>query len=245
VDRNEGMRNGRLTRARFETTCWELLGRPGDAEALGSLAVTYWAPVYAYVRRTGRSPDEAADLTQGFIAEVLLGRDLPGRADRQRGRFRWFLMTALDRYLKDRARRERARTAEGRPVPLDAAAMECQGRPGEDVGPEEAFERQWAASVLEQALERVRADCERDGMGEHWRAFEARVLGPALRRGPEVPLATVAEELDTPPERVSAMVHSVKRRLRRVFVDVVAATVPGTGEELEDEVRRLKRWLGL
>src|SRR5689334_10090937 len=73
-------------------------GGEGVGEALETLCRTYWYPLYAYVRRSGRDTDAAADLVQGFFAS-LLERHAVGAADRQRGRFRAFLLASMDHYI--------------------------------------------------------------------------------------------------------------------------------------------------
>src|SRR5689334_22435359 len=96
--------------AQFATTCWSLVRAAGSPltqdrlEALESLFRAYWHPLYAYIRRAGHNPDDAKDLTQSFLAR-LVEKDLVGVADRARGRFRTFLLTALKNYLVDDARR--------------------------------------------------------------------------------------------------------------------------------------------
>ncbi|MBY0311649.1 MAG: sigma-70 family RNA polymerase sigma factor [Phycisphaerales bacterium] len=93
------------TAASFQSTLWALvLGARGDRHALEQLLRAYWAPVYAFIRRQGYSGHDASDLTQEFLSQVVIGRDMVGRANPERGRFRAFLKQALRNFLIDQHR---------------------------------------------------------------------------------------------------------------------------------------------
>jgi len=89
----------------FLTTHWSLIEAVGASDddrrkaLLGLLLNRYWKPVYCYLRRKGYNNEDAKDLTQGFFQEVVLGRKVIEKADRSKGRFRTFLLTALDNYV--------------------------------------------------------------------------------------------------------------------------------------------------
>src|SRR5690606_5942543 len=175
---------GDLAHARFETTQWRLVDelRGPDpalrARALEALVGRCWPPVYAALRRMGRGPDEAAEVTQGFFADVVLGRGLFEQARWERGRLRTLLLTSLTRYLIDRRRRAAARGS-GRVVSLEGGELEREERiiAGTDgLEPEVAFERRWALAHLQEALRRCESHFLSHGRAGHWAIFEARVL---------------------------------------------------------------------
>src|SRR5689334_18689682 len=94
------------TGAWFHTTTWGLvLSARADPGALELLLRAYWSPVYAFIRHKGYSQHDAADLTQEFLSEVVLGRNLLVKADPARGRFRAFVKSALRNFLIDQHRR--------------------------------------------------------------------------------------------------------------------------------------------
>jgi len=237
----------RFAASRFRTTSWTLIARAGtDPAALSELAGQYWSPVYAYLRRTGRSVHDAADLTQGFFASAVLERGLVQRADPTLGRFRSYLIASLKRFLIDEYRRERGRDG-NRPatlVPSDPEVLAAL-EPCNSDEPTQAFDRQWAATVLSQACRRVQEGLGRDGMHQHWTVFEARVLRPICFNA-EPPAA--AELLDggrvSDRQEIYHMIRAVKRRLRREVRLIVAETVEDASE-VDEELRELKQYLAV
>lgn len=231
------------TGAWFQTTSWALVvGARASRADLERLLRAYWSPVYAYIRRQGFGQHDAADLTQAFLADILIGRDLIGRANQSKGRFRSFLKSALRNYLVDQRRREGAKrsSAERGAASLDSLT-ESRGDPAaEDEEPERAFDRQWAAAVLSVAIERTEAACRQDGQGPQWEAFQAKVLRPLLGKTRAAPLEEIAARIGaTGPEQVSNMIQTVKRRFRRILKQVVAETVLDAAE-VDDELRFLQ-----
>lgn len=227
------------THAAFDTTRWTLLGalRSDDtarsAAAREILMRRYWPPVYAALRRSGRSRDAAEELTQAFFAEVVVGRSLFERADAERGRLRTLLLTALRRFVVDQHRREVTR-GHGRLAPLEALDSEDAMLPTNDTETlEQAFDRRWALVVVEEALQR----CERHFISKdragHWRLFEARVVRPALANVAPEPLATAAARCGFgSPADGAAAVQVVKTRLQAIIREVAAETTqtPEDGE---------------
>ncbi|MHC5543746.1 RNA polymerase sigma factor, partial [Singulisphaera rosea] len=156
--------------SRFDTTHWSnvLTARdassPASAEAMEQLCRTYWYPLYAYVRRGGRNSHDAQDLTQEFFSR-LLEKGYLHAAAAEKGRFRTFLLVALQRFLANEWDRARTLKRGGNRihVPLDASEAESryQTEPSDAMTPERIFERRWAVTVLEQTLVRLRAEYER------------------------------------------------------------------------------------
>ena len=150
-------------------------------------AVRYWGAIYAYIRQAGRRDQEARDLTQGFIADVLLGRDLLSKLDEHRGQFRTLLLSAVRNYLADAYRFDHAarrHPADARIVRDDAAADSVHAPGASD--PERAFHRAWVSMLIRDAAEALRADCRASGRDMAWDAFEGRVLRPMLEGAPPV-----------------------------------------------------------
>jgi len=234
------------TDARFQTTSWSLVRRATSSiEDLDALLRIYWSPVYAYIRRSGRNRNEAADHTQEFLTRIILERGLLEKADPDRGRFRALMKTALGNFLIDEARRERSRKKHLHTsfLPRDETALNL-AEPAADEAPADAFDRQWATTVLDQALERVRAECQGE-LAPHWRAFEANILGPAIQGSSPIPMKDLADEIGADsPEQVSSMIQTIKRKFRRALRDVVATTVDGESE-IEAELELMRRALGL
>ena len=238
--------DSRRTASRFRTTSWTLIvharANQGDLE---ELLRRYWSPVYAFLRRSGRQPEDAEDLTQGFLSEVMLRRDLIGRADPDRGRFRSFLVAALRRFVIDRQRKAQ-REGVGRRtfVPENPDELKAaEPRPAHD--PSTAFDRQWAAAVFDEALRRTEESCRHEGMERQWRAFEARVQRPLVHGCEPTAIELLLEELPARgPQEIYDMIHTIKRKLRAMIHEVVAKTVEDPGD-VDHELAELRRHLSL
>ncbi len=145
----------------FVTTRWSVVLTAGNGEspparaALEKLCQTYWYPLYAYVRRRGRSPEDAQDLTQEFFARLLEGKWVE-RADRQKGKFRSFLLTVMNRFLSDEWDKARAQKRGGGiasiPLQLDAAETRYGLDPADRTTAEQVFERRWALALLDEVF---------------------------------------------------------------------------------------------
>ena len=150
--------------AAFATTHWSavLLAGQGDcpraAAALEQLCRAYWYPLYAHIRRRGHPPEEARDLTQEFFASLFRHESLAA-ARRDKGRFRSFLLGALDHFLADQADRARAAKRNFGQAPIELDALDAETRfalePATEETPDRAFDRRWAATVIERALARL------------------------------------------------------------------------------------------
>jgi hypothetical protein len=212
---------------------------------VGELLEAYWKPVYSYLRHRGFDNEEAKDLTQDFFQEIVLGRALIQRADRTRGRFRTFLLRALDRYLvsKHRKRTARKRIPPQRLIPLDEKGLGDLPLEAGPLDSEDAFNYTWVSELLDRLLREVKAECLCHGMAVHWELFHARVLRPLMEDGPPPALAELcaAHRIDEP-TRVSNMIFAVKRRfqaaLRRELRQSVASDA-----QVGPEIRALLEFL--
>ncbi len=211
---------------------------PQSADALEKLCRTYWYPLYAYVRRLGHSPPDAEDLTQEFFGR-LLAKNYLEAADREKGRFRTFLLVALKRFLAnewDRARTQK-RGGGQMPLPLDTALAEHKYESEAvlpDVSADLIFERRWALTLLDQTMARLRAEFEQAGKSSEF----ARLKGFLTLDRNEAPYAQVAVEMGSTEGAVRVAVHRLRKRFRELFREEIAHTV-ARGEEIEEELRHL------
>lgn len=213
----------------FVTTRWSIVlaaGQPGEARdaALARLCEAYWQPLYLFVRRRGHSPEAAQDLTQEFFARLLEKQWLDGVVP-DGGKFRSFLLCAMQRLLIDQHKHTTAEKRGGgvRPLSLDWAAAEGRFRdePVTDDSPERAYDRRWALEVLHRALERLRADAEASGKAA---LFEA--LRPFLSAEPEDgAYDAIGRKLGLSRNGVAAAVKRLRARYREMFRAEVAETL--------------------
>lgn len=244
MDAGEGCRAG----ARFATTRWSLIlaaGARGSKEAssaLERLFEVYWYPLYAFVRRKGHRPEDAFDLTQEFIAR-LLAKNLIASADASRGRFRTFLLAALERFLINewKSGRRLKRGGGRRLISLEPEGAESRFRlePADDRTPERLFERRWALILLERALERL--EVEHRGTPREPLYLAARhELGG---EGAPASNAELARALGMTEGAVKTAVHRMRRRYGEILREEIAETTSDPAD-VEDEIRYLFEALG-
>lgn len=228
----------------FQSTLWSLVLRAknpdsGDRrQALETLIHTYWKPLYSFVRRKGKSVDDSKDLTQGFFSD-LLAKDFLKYVDRGRGRFRTFLLTALEHYMCDEHDRTTAqKRGDGRPT----LSLDFEGAEGDALSdslqgksPDQTFLRDWAVRVLSQALENVRAFYQKSSQDAEFQAFQPHLT--ALR-----PSDTSYHELS---KALGITVEDVRNRIRvargryRDAILTVIRSYTGTADEAHEELREL------
>jgi RNA polymerase sigma factor (sigma-70 family) len=231
----------------FTTTHWSVVlaaadqERPEAAQALETLCRTYWYPLYAYVRRRGRAPEDAQDLIQEFFARFL-ARNYLASVDRQRGRFRSYLLGAVNHFLADDwDRRHRLkRRIQACPVPFDAASGEDRYtlEPIDERSPDRLFERRWALTLLDLVLGQLRREYQDGGKERLFAALSIFLTGEAEGEG----YHQAAETLNMTEGAVRVAVHRFRQRYGDLFRQAVADTVE-TPEEIADEMRHLRRVL--
>lgn len=230
------------TGAWFHTTSWALvISAREDRGDLEVLLRAYWSPVYAFIRKKGFSQHDAADLTQEFLADVLVGRDLIGKADPTRGRFRSFLKTALRNYLVDHRRKKGSRKSSpvSPSLTIDTGEIPVVGVEDADQS-SLAFDRQWAATILALTIERVESSCRQEGLDQQWSAFRINVLGPLTRKVRPMSMESLASVVGAASaEQVSNMLQTVKRRFRRTLRQVVSETVSDPAQ-VDEEIASLR-----
>lgn len=229
----------------FAATRWSLvLAAGGDesaeaARALEELCSGYWYPLYVFVRRQGRDPEESRDLTQSFFARLIEKRWLSGAAP-DRGRFRTFLLTALSHFLANEWIRERRIKRGGGVefIALDAASAEERYKlePSDNVTPETLFERRWALTVLEQALGALESESKAAGRGD---LFEA--LRPHLSGDPDSPaLAGLARSLGMSEGALKVAAHRLRRRFGELVRQEIARMTDGVPATVDAELQHLR-----
>jgi RNA polymerase sigma-70 factor (ECF subfamily) len=195
---------------------------PESRAALESLCATYWSPVHAFVRRSGRSVDEAPDLTQAFFARVIEKGDFGNTKD-ARGRFRTFLLTAVRHFLANQAEFDRAAKRGGGQVhvPIGPQSADDPYRfrePASDETPETIYEQRWALTVLDAAMARLKDDCAGDG-------FLFETLHPFLTGDEGASYADAAHALQKAEGAVRVAVHRLRRRFGQCLRETLADTV--------------------
>ena len=228
---------------RFPTTHWSLVAQAGHddrREALGRLLEQYLPALRAHLVYGKRPPDRADDLLQEFTARKILEKDLIAAADRQLGKFRTFLLTALDRFLLNQLRAEGAlKRAADKAVPL--AEGDCAEYRQD---PPRAFDDAWARSVIADALRQMRAECEQSGRMDVWGVFQCRVVGPALEGAPPLDYHQMIEQFGfVSPTAASNALVTAKRMYARMLRSVVAQYACDP-HEVESEIAELRVILG-
>lgn len=235
----------------FLTTQWSLIQgirqrEDRDRALIGTLLEKYWKPVYCYLRRKGYHNEQAKDLTQGFFHEIVLNKNLVQRADQAKGKFRSFLLHALNQYVINENERQSAqkRIPPGGLVPIDtidpAAIPESAG----PLDPEESYTYAWLASLLDEVLREVEASCLRDGLETHWKVFQERVVEPILGNTRPASLTELQGRYGIEDEKkASNMAVTVKRRFQAALKEHVRRTVL-TDDQIGDEMEELMKFLG-
>ncbi len=232
----------------FTTTHWSVVLKAGDptspqaAEALERLCRACWYPLYAHVRRQGYQPHDAQDLTQGFFARLLEKHAFEG-LDRQKGKFRSFLLASLEHFLANERDRARAAKRGGGHtfVSFDPETAEhCYLQdPAADLAPEKVFDRRWALALLERALVRLREEYASKGKIELFNHLKAFLTNEA-KAGAYDPLAA---QLQMQPGSVAVAVRRLRERYRELVRKEIADTVASPAD-IDEEMRCLFAALG-
>ncbi len=196
---------------------------------------SYWSPLYEYVRRKGHDEYDAADLTQEFFASLIARNDFAG-LDPSQGRFRAFLLAAMNHFLAKEWRKANAlKRGGGQPV-VSFERMAEHGDTGlaDNLLPEQAYDRRWAETVLQRAAQRVEAEFIAQG-----RELLFRRLNVFLSAPPETDeYDAAAKQLEMTKAAVAKVVERMRRRYRDLVRDEIAQTV-SSASDLDDELRYL------
>ena len=228
--------------AQFAATSWtDVLAaqRGGSVEAsaaLERLCQTYWYPLYAYVRRKGYDPHKSQDHTQEFFYRLIRENYL-GAVDRRRGKFRSFLLAALNHFLSNQLDHERAIKRGGRNTFISLDDTDAENRfklePASDLSPEKIFERNWFMTLFDAALARLReeqATAGRDELFDHLKQF---VVDDAESGD----YNTAAGRVGMTANAVAVTVHRWRERYKKLVREEVMRTV-ADNSEIDEELHR-------
>lgn len=227
----------------FPLTHWSLVLQAGRRDttraqaALSSLCQAYWFPLYAHARRRGYNPHDAEDLTQEFFAQ-LLQRQALAAADPERGRFRTFLLGAMNHFLAHQWEKAHAkkRGAGCLPLSLDmnAAEQRYDLLPPDNSTPDKAFDKQWALALLDQVLKQLQGEYEDESKGELFTALRDTLAGARESQ----PYAELTTRLGMSEGAVKVAVHRLRKRYRELVQAEIANTV-ASPDQVEVEMQHL------
>ncbi len=220
----------------FPVTRWSLVVRAADTDAaikriaLTELLEQYLPALRSYLRFSKhQNPDRADDLLQSFLASKVLDQDLIERADQRRGKFRTYLLTALDRFIVNQHRFDRAQKRS----PVKSESLEESVEPvGDEAEPSDCFEVAWARQVLHRTIKQMQQECHGTGRDDLWLVFDARVLSPTLGDCPLVAYEELVQRagFSSPVRAANALVTA-----KRMFVRNLRAVI-GEYEAEEAEI---------
>jgi RNA polymerase sigma-70 factor (ECF subfamily) len=215
---------------------------PQASEALAGLCALYWYPLYAYVRRRGHAPEDAQDLTQEFFARLLEKDGLRG-VDRNKGKFRTFLLTCCQNFLANSQQHARAaKRGGGRPlisIGLEDAERRYGREPLDGLSPSALFERRWALTVVDEARELMKAEYQGTGREALFHGFLA-----GMTNEPDAPAyGDLARELALTESAIKKAAQRFRGRFAYHLRRQIAATVDGP-DQVEEELHALMNILG-
>jgi len=231
----------------FASTRWSVVYQAADSQtssehalsALSELCQIYWRPIYLFLRRQGYAFDEAEDLTQGFFAHLIENRTY-ARASPEKGRFRAFLLGALKYFIADARKRERAQKRGGGValLPLDQAAIteaEARAVELERWSADQVYEREWAASLLRQALKRLAEECALSGKKDLFESLKGR-LSPGSDTC--VPYEQLTARLGRSPGTLRSDVARLRERFGAILREEAQSTLLDAAD-VDSELRYL------
>jgi DNA-directed RNA polymerase specialized sigma24 family protein len=230
----------------FGPTQWSLVNRAcqsslhGRREALGVLLLRYLPALRAHLKAQKRfDPERIEDLLQGFVAEKLVEQNLIARADRNRGKFRTFLLAALNHYVIDQDRQATAgKRSAGKAGP--ACLSDEPDVPSRESDPSAQFDIAWARELVAEALRRMNVECANSGQMEVWGIFECRVVKPAMEGAEQVPYEQLIGRfaLQSPIQAFNLLTTG-KRKFARILREVAGEYVGDEGM-IDEEIADLK-----
>ena len=227
----------------FATTHWTVVMAAGASDttraraALDELCQLYWYPLYAYVRRRGSSPEDAEDLTQEFF-RTLLEKEYLKAADRDKGRFRTFLLVALKRFLANDWDRASAQKRGGglEHVSLDTSSAETQYQVevANEASAERIYDRRWAFALLGKTMARLRAEFVSSGKQDEFEQIKECLTAD---RG-SLDYGALSRRTGLSEGALRVGIHRLRKRFREIFREEVSQTV-ATPAEIHAEMQHL------
>jgi RNA polymerase sigma-70 factor (ECF subfamily) len=225
----------------FQDTLWTVVLKARDRsapdwrDALSKLIQMYWKPLYFYVRRRGKSVDEAKDLTQAFFVS-LLEYDALQSVDRTKGKFKSFLLAALTHFMANEYDKQRAQKRGGGAAHVSfdyqSAETEYTREPATHQTPELLYQRQWALALIDNALAELKAECAQSGREKQFEVLRAFLTTepPSYRE--------LAEKLDVKEADVTNYLHRMRKRLQQLLRAKVRDVV-SSDDDLRHELAEL------
>ena len=219
-------------------------GNKADSHYESSLRIlcqTYWYPLYAYIRHQGYGPQDAEDLIQSFFM-FLLEKDRLGVLVQDKGKFRSFLLTALNHFRVDQWKRQQCLKRGGgcSHLSLDMSSAESRfgQEPVDTTTPETLFDMNWAVTLLNTVFNQLQQEYQAKGQGDLFEALKFCITGQRSA----LPYTQLARQLDLSVANIKVTIHRLRQRYRELLRQQVAHTV-ATPEEVEEELRSLFRVL--
>jgi RNA polymerase sigma-70 factor (ECF subfamily) len=204
---------------------------------LEALCRAYWYPLYVYVRRKGYAAEDAQDLTQEFFAR-LLARNYLNVADRNKGKFRSYLLGSLEHFLAREWSKAHAQKRGGGQAVHSLDETDAENRyllePAHELTAEKIFDRRWATTLLGQAMSRLREECVANHKGDLFGKVESLLSG---EKG-EASYAGVAAALEMSEGAIKVAVHRLRQRYAELVRAEIAQTV-ATPEQADEELHYL------
>jgi RNA polymerase sigma-70 factor (ECF subfamily) len=237
----------RLDMEFFQTTRWTIVLNAGRSDstqarsALAELCQSYWYPLYAFVRRQGHQAHDAQDLTQSFFTRLLEKHALD-QVDREKGKFRSFLLASLKNFMANEWDKGQAQKRGGQStlsLDHDSAESRYGLEPSHELSAERIFERRWAMTLLDHAFATLRNEYETEGKGDLFQALK----GTLTAESGSPTYASISERLGTTEGAIKVAAHRLRHRFRDVIRAEIAQTVASV-EDVDDELRHLLSVLG-
>lgn len=231
----------------FRTTRWTQVNRsksdsPDGRRALAELCEAYFEPVAAFLRYEVRDANAAGDLAQDFFARILAGGTI-AHADRERGRFRSYLLGAVKHFLSHHREAMRRQKRGGGVENLSLHDMETGEllplADGRELTPDAAFDRQWALTVLGHTMATLQRECAAAGRAEFFEAVKPWLTGEAAH-GDQ---SALAKRCGMNANALKVAIHRMKRRFRELLKAEIAGTLDDPGV-VEEEMEALFAALG-
>lgn len=226
----------------FPVTRWGMIADSADPESIvrmkaqKELYQTYWPPLYGYARMKGKSEEDAEDLLQGFFSKQLSNESF-NRADETKGKFRTFLLTAFNHFMRDEWQKQQSQKRGGGveviSIDRDEGERIYELTDHKNLTPEEAYQQNWARTVLENSIERLRKSYQKKGNMDQFKA-----LAPFLGLSEEPNYHEAATKLNLPIKAARVSVHRFRKKFRNTIRAEIADTLP-PGADITEEMRNL------
>jgi RNA polymerase sigma-70 factor (ECF subfamily) len=227
----------------FATTRWTLVvdaargAETAAVDALGELVRTYWQPLYRYARRKGKSKEDSEDLVQGFMLHLIEARSLDS-ADREKGRFRAFLLTCFNHWMTNEWRHANRQKRGGGQGILSFDWESAESGLKLDIpdsrSPDLHYDREWALALLDKVLNELEAASLAEGSIEQFNQLKLCLTADSQK----IPYAKIAKQLSVTEGAVRVAVHRLRKRYRKLLTEEITRTL-ASPDSLDEEMHAL------